>query len=288
LIRQKRKTAKSTISKSMVFRLAIGAFFTYLWYLNYAHVSSIEGLQSFDPYAILDLPLDADEKAIRKQYRRMSLTLHPDKNPDNPLAVQNFIRLTKAYNILTDETARENFQKYGNPDGPGSYHVAIAMPKFLLEPENQIPVLICAFFILLVVIPGIVYFNFADQTNKSDEGVLLENKRIFGSEIKETTLFKDMPLLISRSKEFQEMRARSKEENEMMRRIVTDPRFEDLVPKKANKQVRQTNLKPLCIILAHMFNLKEKDSELWREDYEYIRKMTPQMLIVLSQVVQEI
>ena len=64
--------------------------------------------------------------------------------------------------ILTDETARENFQKYGNPDGPGSYHVAIAMPKFLLEPENQIPVLICAFFILLVVIPGAVYFNFAD------------------------------------------------------------------------------------------------------------------------------
>jgi curved DNA-binding protein CbpA len=29
----------------------------------------------------------ADEKAIRKQYRKMSLLLHPDKNPDNPLAV---------------------------------------------------------------------------------------------------------------------------------------------------------------------------------------------------------
>lgn len=62
-------------------------------------VYSIEGLQSFDPWAILDLPSDADEKAIRKQYRRMSLLKHPDKNPDNPLAVQEFIRLTKAYNV---------------------------------------------------------------------------------------------------------------------------------------------------------------------------------------------
>lgn len=87
LVRTKKKNVSQTISKGMIFRLLIGIFFTWLWYLNFSHVSSIEGLQSFDPYAILDLPLDADEKAIRKQYRRMSLTLHPDKNPDNPLAV---------------------------------------------------------------------------------------------------------------------------------------------------------------------------------------------------------
>jgi translocation protein SEC63 len=103
----------------------------------------------------------------------MSLILHPDKNPDNPLAVQEFIKLTKAYNILTDETAKENFQKYGNPDGPGSYNVAIAMPKFILQKENQISVLVVLFTILLVVIPGIVYFNFADSTKRSEEGVLL-------------------------------------------------------------------------------------------------------------------
>jgi len=92
----------------------------------------------------------------------MSLAVHPDKNPDNPLAVQEFIRLTKAYNILTDDTARENFQKYGNPDGPGSYNVAIALPRFLLNAENQILVLCVAFFVLLIVIPALVFFNFAD------------------------------------------------------------------------------------------------------------------------------
>lgn len=67
-----------------------------------------------------------------------------------------------------------------------------------------------------------------------------------------------------------------------------DPRFEDLLPKKLNKNVRQTNLKPLALMLAHMFNLPEKNSPLWAEDFEYLRRMTPQMLVLLSQVVQEV
>ena len=63
---KKKKVQNSNITKIMVFRIIVGLFFTYIWWLNFAHVSSIEGLQSFDPYAILDLPSDADEKAIRK------------------------------------------------------------------------------------------------------------------------------------------------------------------------------------------------------------------------------
>jgi len=64
------------------------------------------------------------------------LQKHPDKNPDDPLAISEFIQITKAYTALTDETARANWEKYGNPDGPGNYHVAIALPRFLLEKDN--------------------------------------------------------------------------------------------------------------------------------------------------------
>lgn len=136
---------------------------------------------------------------------------------------------------MTDETSKENFLKYGNPDGPGSYNVAIAMPKFLLEKENQIPVLICAFVILLVIIPGIVYFNFADSTKRSEEGILLENKRIFGTEVNENTLFKSLPLMFARSKEFQSMLSRSKEENELLKKIKAYSQLEDIIPTKVNK-----------------------------------------------------
>jgi DnaJ-class molecular chaperone len=36
---------------------------------------------------------------IKKKFRKMSLVMHPDKNSGNPLAVQEFIKLTKAYNV---------------------------------------------------------------------------------------------------------------------------------------------------------------------------------------------
>jgi len=32
---------------------------------------------------------------------------------------------------LTDEKAKENFLKFGNPDGKGAFAVGIALPKFL-------------------------------------------------------------------------------------------------------------------------------------------------------------
>ena len=58
-------------------------------------------MQSFDPFEVLGVDNDATVRDIKKQYRKLSLEMHPDKNPDNPLAVQEFIRLTKAYNVST-------------------------------------------------------------------------------------------------------------------------------------------------------------------------------------------
>lgn len=43
---------------------------------------------------------------IKKAYRKKALTCHPDKNPDNPETVALFLRLSKALEVLIDETAR--------------------------------------------------------------------------------------------------------------------------------------------------------------------------------------
>lgn len=111
--------------------------------------------------------------------------------------------MTKAYRILTDDTARENFQKYGNPDGPGSYNVGIALPRVLLDKENHIVVLITAFFILLVVIPGYIYLNFGDSVQLDEFGIHTCNRMIFGKEVGENMQMKGLPKILGKCYELQ-------------------------------------------------------------------------------------
>ena len=46
------------------------------------------------------------EAVIKKAYRRTALKHHPDKNPGNAKAAEEFHRLSTAYDVLTDATAR--------------------------------------------------------------------------------------------------------------------------------------------------------------------------------------
>jgi translocation protein SEC63 len=62
-----------------------------LWALTADQISKIEPLKSFDPFQILGVEPGAEMSVVKKAYRRLSLIKHPDKNPDDPLAVTEFI-----------------------------------------------------------------------------------------------------------------------------------------------------------------------------------------------------
>jgi len=88
LIQVKKKHIRANrFTRSVFFRCLVGAFLWYIWYLNFMKVSTMKPLQSFDPFAILEIDSDATIADIKKKFRKMSLLKHPDKNPDNPLAV---------------------------------------------------------------------------------------------------------------------------------------------------------------------------------------------------------
>ena len=116
-------------------KLLILAVLWYWLYECFMVVKDLEPLKTFIPHELLGVEQDATKAQIKKAYRKLSREKHPDKNPDNPHAVNEFIQITKAYTILTDEKARENFLKYGNQDGKGAFAVGIALPKFLKEQE---------------------------------------------------------------------------------------------------------------------------------------------------------
>ncbi|XP_073016501.1 LOW QUALITY PROTEIN: dnaJ protein ERDJ2-like [Primulina eburnea] len=98
----------------------------------YIHQSNTE-IQIFEPFSILGLESGASDAEIKKAYRRLSILYHPDKNPD-PEAHKYFVDfISKAYQALTDPVSRENFEKYGHPDGRQGLQMGIALPQFLLN-----------------------------------------------------------------------------------------------------------------------------------------------------------
>lgn len=64
-------------------------------------------------YDLLGVSTNATDVELKKAYRKMALKFHPDKNPDDPEAAQKFQQLSQAYNVLSNEQLRANYDKNG-------------------------------------------------------------------------------------------------------------------------------------------------------------------------------
>lgn len=67
----------------------------------------------FDPYRVLGVSRTASQADIKKAYKKLAREWHPDKNRD-PGASDKFIQISKAYEILSNEEKRSNYDRYGD------------------------------------------------------------------------------------------------------------------------------------------------------------------------------
>ncbi|KAA0712332.1 DnaJ -like protein subfamily A member 3, mitochondrial [Triplophysa tibetana] len=84
---------------------------------SHFHTTSVNHQQDF--YGVLGVPRTATQKDIKKAYYQLAKKYHPDTNPDDPQAKGKFAQLAEAYETLSDELKRKQYDTYGSA-GPSS------------------------------------------------------------------------------------------------------------------------------------------------------------------------
>ena len=73
-----------------------------------------------DYYEILGINRNATKEDIKKAYRKLAMQYHPDRNPDDKVAEEKFKEAAEAYEILSHDDKRNNYDRFGHEGVRGS------------------------------------------------------------------------------------------------------------------------------------------------------------------------
>ncbi|XP_043486141.1 translocation protein SEC63 homolog [Polistes fuscatus] len=247
-------------------------------------------MANFDPFEILGVSPGSSQGEIKKAYRKLSLILHPDKETGNEKA---FMKLTKAYQALTDDEARKNWEKYGNPDGPGAMSFGIALPSWIVEKENSVWVLGLYALVFMVALPTVVGTWWYKSIRYTGDQVLLattETYYYFFIKTPSMTL-KRVIMILAASFEFCKKR-----NAEIIERHTDIEEVPSLI-----KQITNLGEKNKEIPLCHLYSIKARallhahlsriplNPETLDKDRQYIVKKCPyliqEMVACVNQVI---
>src|SRR4029079_186760 len=74
-----------------------------------------------DYYDILGVDKSATKEELKRSYRKLAVMYHPDKNPGDKEAEENFKEAAEAYNVLSDDIKRDRYNKVGHDGLRGGF-----------------------------------------------------------------------------------------------------------------------------------------------------------------------
>src|SRR3984957_19782071 len=77
-------------------------------------MSATANVNKVDFYEGLEVYREARDQGLKTSYRRLAMQYHPDRNPNNPEAEEQFKACSEAYQVLSDPEKRAAYDRYGH------------------------------------------------------------------------------------------------------------------------------------------------------------------------------
>lgn len=218
--------------------------------------------EGYDPFAIMGLSHGATEAEIRKQYKVLSLKLHPDKVPDKDKqeAEERFIEMTKAYKVLTNEDIRKNFEETGNPDGIKNFTLGIALPSWLIEEGNMFKILSIYVLAFMIFLPIYIGKWWSRSKNYTKSNIHYFTMARYYQELSQDLNMRKLIEIISLAYEYQERFTWTRQDTENIPQLLIKIRSElETVTGEKYERSKKFSM-PFCtkafaLIMSHMLRI---------------------------------
>ncbi|KAF9984231.1 secretory subunit [Modicella reniformis] len=250
-----------------------------------AYITPTPEVNRWNPFDILGIADSASPKQIKSAYRSLSKIWHPDKVKANVReeADSKMAEINKAYETLTDDETRENWEKYGHPDGSrSSMTMSIALPPWLVEAHNNFWVLSAYGIVCGLMLPYFIGKWWYRSGNFTKDRIRTKTMGVFFKKLKETSNPKEIVEILSLAEEFKvDIVSRPSDEAALEKLAVqvgtalesrNGEKFE--YTKKTNSPA---SLKVLTLLYAHTLNVPVENKDL-AQDQTDITAMTLRLI----------